>query len=438
MKSARNDGLMLLVLSCMIFLFTGITWACVSVYSLIDFRPAYFSGRCLLDGHDPYNRADMLRAYAKAGQARPNESPSQQMVETADEYPPSEFPFMTPFALLPFGLARALWVALIGAAFTLAAVLMWRASGLAPLLAGSLLGFMLINSPSLMALGNPSAIAVSLCVIAACCFVEERWAAAGVLCMAAALCIKPHTVGFVWLYFLLAGGIYRKRALQTLAVTAIAGIAGAIWVSALAPHWIAELHANLLAFVGHGAMNDPGPATSGGRGVHMIVDLQTVFSFFRDDPRFYNMASWIVCAPLFVAWAIAAVRSPVSRRSLWLGLAVIAPLTMLPLYHRQYDAKLILLCLPACAILAAEGGRVGRWATLITSIAFVLNGDWTWAFLISQLPRYHLASFGPHINLLVLPVPLSLLALACFYLYAFVTCVSASAAGVSKPVLAAV
>ena len=44
---------------------------------------------------------------------------------------------------------------------------------------------------------------------------------AGILCMAVSLAIKPHDSGLVWFYFLLAGGVYRKRALQTLAVTVL-------------------------------------------------------------------------------------------------------------------------------------------------------------------------------------------------------------------------
>lgn len=424
MSSPRNDGLMLLVLGCTFFVLTGIVWAHVSPRGLMDFRPAYFAARCLLQHHDPYNPAEMLRTYQEAGQARPDESASDRMEETRNEYLPSEFPFTAPFALLPFSAARVLWATLIGVAFALAAILLWRAAAPAPLLAGALLCFLLFNSASLVGVGNPSAIAVSLCVIAAWCFIEERFPAAGVLCLAAALCIKPHTVGLIWLFFLLAGGVYRKRALQTLTAALAAGIIGVAWVHAITPHRLSELHANLLAFTGRGSMNDPGPASSGGRGIDMIVDLQTVFSFFWDDPRFYNLASWVTTAPLFIVWAIAVVRSPVSRRSLWLGLAAIAPLTMLALYHRQYDAKLILLCLPACAMLAAEGGRAGRWAVGITTLAFVLNGDWTWAALNFLLTRYHLSSIGPHINLLAFPVPLSLLALACFYLWAFVTSVA--------------
>ena len=419
-SAARIDGLTLLLLGSALFLFSGMVWAAIAPRALMDFRPGYFAARCLLEHRDPYNPAEMQRTYQEAGQWRPHETASDRLLETRNEYLPSELPFTLALALLSFAAAERLWVALIGAAFTLAAVLVWQESDTAPRLAGALLCLLLVSSASLMAFGNPSALAVSLAVIAAWCFVRDRWAVAGVLCLAAALCIKPHTVGFVWLYFLLAGGQFRKRALQTLGLTAVFGLAGLLCVGAVAPHWITELRTNLAAFTGRGAMNDPGPATGGGRGVQMVIDLQSVFSFFWDNPRFYNLASYAVCAPLYALWAWAALHARNAPRNAWLGLAAVSALTMLPLYHRQYDAKLILLVIPACALLAAERGRTGRWAVGLTTVAFILNGDWTWAALDKLLPLYHLDSIGPHINLLAFPVPLSLLALGGFYLAVFV------------------
>jgi len=41
---------------------------------------------------------------------------------------------------------------------------------------------------------------------------------------------------------------------------------------------VQEVSANLLPLSAHGAMNDPGPASSGGHGLGMITDLQTVIS----------------------------------------------------------------------------------------------------------------------------------------------------------------
>ncbi len=151
----------------------------------------------------------------------------------------------------------------------------------------------------------------------------------------------------------------------------------------------------------------------------MITDLQTVFSFCWDNARFYNLASIAVCAPLLVLWAIRAVHARATKEANWLGVAAIAALSMLPVYHRLYDAKLILLTIPACALLMAKGGPMRRWSLFVTTAAFVLNGEFVWIALIAFLTAHSVPAFVPSFVLLIFPVPLSLLVLGSFYLLAY-------------------
>ena len=97
---------------------------------------------------------------------------------------------------------------------------------------------------------------------------------AGILCLAVSLAIKPHDAGLVWLYFLLAGGVYRKRALQTLLITVVLGLSAFLWVSHVAPHWMRDWRSNLAAISAHGGLNEPGPASVTGRTAGMVIDLQ--------------------------------------------------------------------------------------------------------------------------------------------------------------------
>ena len=76
------------------------------------------------------------------------------------------------------------------------------------------------------------------------------------------LAVKPHVAGLVWLYLLLADRNLRKRALQTLAVTAVISLPMVLWVSHIAPQWNAELHADLQTFGVHGGLGDPGRPAS--------------------------------------------------------------------------------------------------------------------------------------------------------------------------------
>jgi hypothetical protein len=90
---------------------------------------------------------------------------------------------------------------------------------------------------------------------------------------------------------------------------------------------------------------------------------------------------------LLIVWAFVTLRSRPSPRRTWLALAAIAALTMLPVYHRAQDTKLLLLTVPACAMLWAEGGRIGRLALLVTSAGFVLTGDLPWVVILSLIEQ---------------------------------------------------
>jgi hypothetical protein len=96
---------------------------------------------------------------------------------------------------------------------------------------------------------------------------------------------------------------------------------------------------------------------------------------------------------------------------------------MLVSYHRPYDAKLLLLAVPACAMLWAEDGPV-RWvALLVTTAAIVYTGDITLTILKILTNNLHLSTAGLSgqilTTVLTRPGPLILLAMCIFYLWAY-------------------
>jgi hypothetical protein len=283
---------------------------------------------------------------------------------------------------------------------------------------------LLANCFILFAYGNAAGLVVGLCVVAVWCILQERFVPAGILCLAVSLAIKPHDAGLVWLYFLLAGGVYRKRALQVLAVTIVLGLPAVLWVSSAAPHWMPELQSNILTDSAHGALNDPGPASIDFLGPDPIVNLQSVISILRDDPRIYNPVSYLLSGVLLLVWSLATLRSRVSPANTWLALAAIATLTMLVTYHREHDAKILLLTVPACAMLWAEGGPIGWFALLANTAGILIAGDIPSMLLvifIRNLPLSMAKLFGKiETILLVRPATLMLLVLGIFYLWVYV------------------
>jgi len=340
-------------------------------------------------------------------------------------YLPTAFPLTLPFAMLPWGPAQAIWLTLTVGGLVFASFLVWNlAASYSPVVAGGLIGFLLANSELLIIKGNAAGIVISLCAVAVWCFMRDRFLPAGILCLAVSLIVKPHDAGLVWLYFLLAGGIYRRRALQTLVVTMVLSLPAVLWVWHVAPDWAQELRTNASALAVHGGINDPGLASTGAHGLGMLISLQAVFGVFWDDPHIYNTASYLTCAPLLLLWLLVTLRSRSSAANAWLAIAAVAALTMLPVYHRQYDAKLLLLTVPACAMLWAEGGATARLALLATTAGFVLTGDLSWAILLTSISYLHVSATSLSGELLtavqIFTAPIILLAMGIFYLWVYV------------------
>ena len=424
MTKARLDGLYLVLLGSVAFLLLGVALERSAPAPLADFKALYYPSRCLIQHHDPYMESEVRRIYEAEGGNRPLDSAKTYQIATQNVYPPSALFLMAPVAMLPWGPVHILWIALTAGSFVLASLLIWNlGANYAPIVSGVLIGFLLANSELLLITGNAAGIAISLCVAAVWCFLRERFVPVGIACLAVSLALKPHDAGLVWLYFLLAPGVFRKRALQTLAVTTAISLLAVLWVGHVAPQWMQEWHSNVAAFSVHGGVNDPGPASTGGHGLDMLVSLQTAISVLWDDPRFYNLVSYLICAPLVLAWGFITLRSRPSTRRAWLALAAITALSMLPVYHRQVDARLLLLTVPACAMLWAEGGRIGRLALAVTTAGLVLTGDIPWAIFFGVASKLHLPATALTGTILMavqmFPVPLILLAVGVFYLWIY-------------------
>jgi hypothetical protein len=423
---ARRTALLLILFCSGLSVLWGSFLAHSSSGGLADFKAVFYGARCLIHHADPYNNTEFLRIYQADGVPIPTDPMMADLFRRAVlvciNLPTTLF-FLVPFALLPLKVAYPLWALLMAAGLCLACYLMWDlAAKNAPRLALFLVCFLAANCVILFADGNAACVVISLCVIAAWCFLRNRFAAAGVVCLALSLLIKPHDAGLVWIYFLLAGGVYRKRALQTLLVTAALGVPAVLWVTQGAPQWLSELRSNLQLASMRGGLNDPGPASLGFHHPDPILALQAFVSVFRDDPHFYVPAAMLVAGGLLIMWTVITLRARVTPHRAWLALAAIAALTMLVTYHRQHDAKLLLLTVPACALLWAEGGLKGWLAALASTAGIVITGDIPSTGL-SILTAHVEAGDGFFTNLraalLVRPAPLILLGMAVFYLWAY-------------------
>lgn len=421
MNKSAKTGLLLLVLSACIFLAAGEAFKRSTPLGAMDFKVLYFGARCFIHHCDPYNVEELKHFYDASNLSTASDPSIIRYVVTEYVYLPTTFLITGLFATLPWGFASLLWTLLTSAAFITSAVLIWTLCATrAPVLAGCLIGFWLASSTVIFAGGNAVGLAVSCCVIAVWCFLKERWALAGIVCLTISLLLKPHDSGLIWLYFLLAGGSYRKRALQTLALTAVLAAGALLWASQVAPHWAHEQAFNLSLISAHGGMNDPAPGSSVDRTAGLVIDLQSVVSIFRSQPRFYNSVSYAICGILILAWSILTLRLPRSPQRAWLALAAIVPLTLLITYHKPYDAKLLLLTLPACIQLCSGRRSLRNLALLLTSLGIVCTADIPLAvfYLMTSSLHPQFGSLPQKIAAILItrPVTILLLLMALFFL----------------------
>ena len=103
---------------------------------MVDFRVLYYPARCLLHHGDPYNANQLLRmTIADSGNEPDSETKAREVMRYI--YFPNTFTLTLPFALLPWGPAHLLWMALIVCSLLFASFLIWNlASEYAPAIVG--------------------------------------------------------------------------------------------------------------------------------------------------------------------------------------------------------------------------------------------------------------------------------------------------------------
>jgi hypothetical protein len=395
---------------------------------LVDFRAVYFGARCLMEHVDPYIPSQFEQLYNSENGDLPRDPLNQREfrlgVFKCMNLPTTLF-LMAPLAMLPWEIAHLLWMALIAGSLIGAAFLIWRESeSCSSRSLVIILCILLANAETLIGGGNSAGIVVSLCVFATWCLVKEKYAPAGVLCLALALAIKPHDAGFIWLYFVLLGGARRKRAFQALIVTAVLVVPAVLWASIVAPNWPQELRTNLQSGLAPGGINEPGPYSITGSNAGMVISLQAAISVLTNDPTRYNAVTYLICGAMLLVWALRTVRLDEPTESdIWLGLVPAVTLTLLITYHRSYDAKLLLIAIPACALLFSKRGSIGRTARLSTLAVIVFTADiplTIWTILRNSLPIETGNSVQKIVAMFLLePTPLLLLVMTTFFLWVY-------------------
>ncbi len=323
-----------------------------------------------------------------------------------------------------------LWEALIATSFSLAVLLTADLCALAGsvVLPVLLLAVFTAGSTILLMLGQISGLVIALLAIGFACVARSEFARRGALspagaylwiagiCFCAAVLLKPHDAALPLLYLLFAGRRWQRVFFGILAVSLLFAGASLVWFAHLpqAAHWLTELRANLHGNAMPGGPNSPRPDQIGG--VEQ-AGLQSIFAVFLANARVYDLAAVGVSVAFLVAWLAAVARLQSSLRKHALAVAAIACLSLLPVYHRQYDSRMLLLVFPAVAVMFADR-RSKSWGAAALGLTAIAVGLTSHNFLhiLEHNQKRILHASAIQTLLLYRPIAVSMLVLFLFFL----------------------
>jgi hypothetical protein len=332
-----------------------------------DFAPPYAATRAFLMGEDPYDNARLASILLDA--KRESDADGQPRGFNPALYPPSTFVILSPVALLDWPVARIsfLLLSLIAVGVHLAALL--RLTGLrfgetSGLILG---GLVLALAPyhTGIALGQLAVPCVALIVIAID-RIERHSHAAGGTMMGVAALLKPQLAGPFILYLLWRH--QRRAAVIAIGVGAAASLLALAWLWRNDIAWFASWRATTATtrIVG-GPLDPAGPLSA------QLIDLQPLLAQF--SVPFPSVIALVIGAVLFVV--ILRFGTAVGAEHRLLVLSAVGTFSLLPLYHRFYDAAL--LCLPLAWAVTEWGNPQLRRASLgvgLCCAVFFVPGAW--------------------------------------------------------------
>jgi hypothetical protein len=379
-----------------------------------DFVPVYTGARCLLHGCNPYDTSQLEQQFYLAG-GHAAELPSWQI--DVPVYPPSTFLVLSPLALLEFPVARVLWFLLNGCLLVIAARLIQEMSPAQhEWLTTFLVCYFVITAEIVLVLGQPAVFAISLVIIGSYFFLRGRLLAVGALMFLLSLAVKPQIGGLIVLYLLLRRVHWRYAAMAMAGAVVVLLSAGLI----LGHHprsaaWASTLRANLSATLSPGGSADPRPENQQSIG---DVNLQSLTSIFFPEAHAFNAAAYSVFLALLALGILVALRTTGSRETHFISLAALSVLSLMPVYHRFYDTRLLLLSVPAIGIIFQKRRVLGAVIAVLTLLATISVQYRIQVFLLQQAKFQNVLANKFLFIVLLRQQNLEMLILFCLYLFA--------------------
>lgn len=295
----------------------------------------YTEARAWLEGVSPYDALG-LDAVASRAKGDPAWPPTRR--GNADLlYPPTTFVVLAPVAVFDWPVARVVW---IGVNIALVLVMAWSLCVLAGLKrdewgAWLLVGAFLVFAPVLTSIkhGQTAVLVFALAAAGEALRVKGQGRFGGVL-LGLSACVKPQ-IGLP----LLALEGWRRRWRVLIPGLITIGVVGAIAVARLGGlGWVAELRANVAAFTATGA-GDPSPLNAIR---YQMVNLHPLVVDLLGPNVPVGLIVWGVVGLIGAAYFLLPRRMQEHPSDL-LAMTMVSAMGLMLVYHRSYDAIVLLM-----------------------------------------------------------------------------------------------
>ncbi len=313
-----------------------------------DFANLFAGAVCLQHGDSPYRFASVRAALLEHGYFRVT---AETWPASLPLYPPFTLALFLPLAGLSYAHAASAFYVLTLAVSLVACFRILIASPalgeVPPVWRGLLLALLMASPETRWALGNGNPVVLVTALLLLCCFDPDvRWRWLRVFFFAFAVLLKPQIALPFALPLLVKPGDGWRMLLRAFAVAGAATAAVLTWCAERpgTAMWASDLHANLA--LGAAAGNTMS-LTERAYVFDPRLNLAYLLGYWIRDARLDAVltAAILLLCTAALGWAM--VRSASQDRPQWaLTVGATAALTLLPVYHRSYDALLLVLALP--------------------------------------------------------------------------------------------
>lgn len=332
-----------------------------------DLSQNYTASRLWLSGKSPADPKNFQALWWQEGLSRLDLTD----IRTHLAPPPGGLLIMAPVAALPWKMAKITWMVLLLISFAATVWSLLVVSGLRSnesctlaFIAGSLA---LAPFHTGLASGNPTILVIGLCAVAIWAGTTQHEIASGVL-FGVACTMKPHLAAFLVLYYLAR----RRWRLFTVAMSCAVGL-NLIALSYLYIHGSPWFHDYLKNAKGFVTANSIDSFASDNPSRFTLINLQVPLFSITGSSSSSNLWAFALCGVLICVWLYWVARRECRPPQL-LSLSAIAAIALLPVYHRFYDAALLVVPLGWClANIDAPARRSARMVMLLMT-PFLLPG----------------------------------------------------------------